>query len=121
MKNKIYLNWEDVNTTWDQVLMVWDDVSIIMEVGNIFKKGGGGGYPSREEIQEYIKGNPWNVTKNRIQESIGEEKTKKFIKILCKVNNIDYESIIESKDNILINIDQIEKVFSEEVKVDVKI
>jgi hypothetical protein len=127
MQNKIFLNWEDVNFTWDNLKytnsgidMTWDEVYILIEIGNVIRRGGGG-VPSKEEIEEYIKGNPWDVTKRKIEESVGVESTKKFIKLLCRVNELDYEKVVESNSSVKVTVEQIEKVFNEGVKVAVKI
>lgn len=82
---KRYLKWEETDFTWETLFMVWEDVAIIDE---LIKKlrGGGGSY------WDYMKGNPWE--KNA--KLIGEELNKKFIKIYCKVNGIDYK---EEKPN----------------------
>jgi hypothetical protein len=35
-----------------------------------------------------------------LNEELGEEKTKKFIKLFCKVNNLEYEKMIESNSDV---------------------
>ena len=53
----------------------------VEEVENLIKRGGGYGY------KEYVDGNPWS----QLKQDIGEEKTKKIIKLYCKINGVDYE------------------------------
>ena len=101
-----YLKWEDVNIKWEDVNMHWENV--IEEVAEVIRKHGG--------MSAYVKGNPWDVTKKEI----GEEKTRKFIKIFCKINNLNYEKAIEPNSEIKITVSQLEKVFNE-AKIDVKV
>lgn len=105
MLTKKYLNWEDINFKWEDLDMLWEDISILIEVGRVI--GGSGGY------SEYVKNNPWDVTKRKL----GEEKTDKFIKIFCRVNNLKYENMKLSKKNVKITVEQITKVFNEGIKI----
>jgi hypothetical protein len=89
--------------------MLWEEVAIIKEVGELIRRGGGAG--------AYVKGNPWEKTR----EQLGEEKTKKFIRIVCNVNGLDYEDVIDPNPKIKVTATHIEKVFTEAVKVGVKI
>lgn len=100
-----YLKWENLDMLWNAVDMNWE--SVLIEVANVIKRGGG--------ANAYIKGNPWEKTK----QEIGEEKTKKFIKIFCKVNNLEYEKVVEPNSEIKVTVEQIEKVFNE-AKVSIK-
>lgn len=108
---KRYLLWEEVNITWEQVDMLWEDVSIIIDA---FKKGGSS-YGSG--LADYIKNNPWDVSKKKL----GEERAKKFIKIVCNINGLDYEEVMEIKDKPKINIKHIEKVYQESLKIGIKL
>jgi hypothetical protein len=101
----LYYKWEEVNFTWT--------ISISMGVSrrylNVIRKVGGS--------SAYVKGNPWDVTKREL----GEEKTKRIIKLFCKVNNLDYQEVLEKRDDIKITVEQVEKVINEAIKVGVKI
>lgn len=101
-----YFNWEETNFTWDHLDMSWELVGEYIEV--IRKTGGS---------SAYVKGNPWDVTKREL----GEEKTKKIIKLFCTVNNLDYNEMVEKRDDIKITVEQVEKVINEAIKVGVKI
>ena len=68
---KKYLKWEELNIKWEDIDLTWDEIFILLEVENIIR--GGGGYGSKE----YIDGNPWK----QLKQEIGEEKTKKVIKL----------------------------------------
>jgi hypothetical protein len=109
MARKVFLEWENVNTNWETLDQLWEDVHILIEVAEIVKQGGG--------LGSYIKNNPWEKT----SKELGEEKTKKFIKIFCKVNDLSYEEVIEPNSKIKITVDQMEKTFNESLKVGVKI
>lgn len=108
MSTKVYLEWENVNQNWDDLHMLWEEVVLITEVAQVIKKAGG--------MSEYARGNPWDITKREI----GEEKTKKFIKIFARVNGLDYGEVLESKD-IKISVNQLQKVFDETEKIGIKI
>jgi hypothetical protein len=110
MAKKVFLEWENVNFTWDNLDMLWEDVSILIEVAEAIKRGGGG-------LSEYVRNNPWDVTKRQI----GEEKTKKFIKIFCRVNDLDFEEVTEPNSKVKVTVEQMEKTFNESLKIGVKI
>jgi hypothetical protein len=78
---KKYLKWEELTINWEDIHLTWDEIFILLEVEGLIKKGGGYGY------KEYVDGNPWK----QLKEDIGEEKTKKIIKLYCRVNNIETE------------------------------
>jgi len=109
MITKVYLEWENTDFTWDHLDMLWEEVAIIKEVGELIRRGGGAG--------AYVRGNPWEKTR----EQLGEEKTRKFIRIVCNVNGLDYEDVIDPNPKIKVTATHIEKVFTEAVKVGVKI
>jgi len=101
-----YFNWEETNFTWEDLIMPWE---LVGEYINVIRKHGGS--------SAYVKGNPWDVTKKEL----GEEKTRKIIKLFCKVNNLDYQEVLEKRDDIKITVEQVEKVINEAIKVGVKI
>jgi hypothetical protein len=110
MSNKVFLDWNQVNTTWDNLNQVWEDVSILIEAAAAVKRGGGG-------LDSYVKDNPWDKFKS----DIGEEKTKKFIKIFCKVNDLEYEKVAEPNSKVKVTVSQFEKTFNESIKIGVKL
>ena len=105
-----YLLWNELNYLWSQLEVSW--IEIVQEV-EIIARGG-----SSEDYEKWVKDNPWEKLHNRI----GEEKTKKFIKIFCTINNIEYEKIIKLNESVQVSVSQFEKVFNEaiRVKVDIK-
>lgn len=115
---KQYLFWPEMNFLWTEIsradgFMLWSDIALIEEVERLLRGGGG----SRGDLQkEYEEGNPWR----KISENIGEEKTEKFIKIFCTVNNIEYERGKFINENIKVSVSQFEKVFNESVKVKIE-
>jgi hypothetical protein len=89
-----YLKWEELNLKWEDFNLPWgEEIFILLEVENIIKRGGGYGY------KEYVDGNPWK----QLREDIGEEKTKKVIKLYCKVNNIETEQYGYINENIKVS------------------
>lgn len=109
MLTKVFLEWENTNYTWDNLDMLWEDVAILIEIGGAVKRGGG--------LGAYIEGNPWD----KMRRDVGEEKTKRFIKLFCKVNELEYEEVIQIKPEIKIKATQFEKTFNESLKIGVKI
>lgn len=98
MQNRIYINWEDLDSDWEMIDINWEDLYIIEEI----MRGGNG-----QGISDYIKGNPWN----KLRKEIGPEKTDKFIKIFCKINGIEYSQVVEPKSKIKVKVSHFERVF----------
>lgn len=109
---KKYLNWEELSLNFESIELDWEDVFILLEI----KGGGGKGRKDDSLYKEYVDNNPWN----QFREKTNEEKTQKLIKLYCKVNKIDYENIVEKKDDIKITINDFER-FVESVIVKVKL
>lgn len=109
MTQKVFLEWENTNFTWENLEMLWEDVSILIEVGGLIRKRGG--------AQAYVEGNPWDITKREL----GQEKTEKFIKLVCKVNDLVFEDVISSEPKVKVRVEHIEKVFNESLKIGIKI
>ena len=111
---KKYLKWEELTLNWEDFDSPWsEELFILLEVENIIR--GGGGYGSKE----YIDGNPWK----QLRQDIGEEKTKKVIKLYCRVNGIDYEQYAVINENIKVAAYDFELFVREtiEKKISVKI
>ena len=98
MAIKTPIKWENANFTWDQNTFTWDDVFLIQEIADAFAAG--------EDPTAYINKD--------------EEKKKKFIKILCKVQGTTYEEKKENK-NIKIKAKEIELVIKEVLGINVNI
>lgn len=111
--SKKYLQWQEINYQWNNIELTWDEVFIIIEVAKLTGNS-----------SAYVKGNPWDVSKNqlveKLVEEIGEEKTQKFIKVFCRVNNMEYEKITESNSNIKVTATQMQMVFNEVIKIGIK-
>ena|ERR1035437_3766222 len=105
---KKYLKWEETNFLWEQLDMQWQDVFI--EIAEAVRKGGGG-------YGEYVGsgGNPWE----KLRKDIGKEKTKKVIKLYCKVNGIDYEKSVESGTDIKVSVSEFERFVKEGISIKV--
>lgn len=91
-----YLKWEEVDQLWQNVNQHWEDIFI--EIETAVRKGGG-------DYAAYVKGNPWD----KLRKDIGEEKTKKVIKLYCKVNNIEYQKIVEGGKDIKVTVNEFER------------
>jgi hypothetical protein len=68
---RIPYQWNAANFKWNENIYTWDDCALIIDIVNNIRPGGPGlGYD------------------NLIP---GKKKKKKFIKLLCKVQGVDYE------------------------------
>ncbi len=108
---KKYLKWEEVTINWEDLDLHWDEVFILLEVEQLIRRGGGYGY------KEYVDGNPWK----QLKEDIGEEKTKKVIKLFCRVNNIETEQYGYINENIKVSAYDFELFVKETIDKKIKI
>jgi hypothetical protein len=110
---KKYLKWEELTIKWEDLELHWDEIFILLEVENIIKRGGGYGY------KEYVDGNPWS----QLRKEIGEEKTKKIIKLYCRINGVDYQEHAVVNESIKVAVHDFELFVKEtiEKKISVKI
>ncbi len=108
---KKYLKWEELTIKWEDLDLHWDEIFILLEVENVIKRGGGYGY------KEYVDGNPWK----QLREDIGEEKTKKVIKLFCRVNNIETEQYGYINENIKVSAYDFELFVKETIDKKIKI
>lgn len=108
---KKYLKWEEMTIKWENVDLLWEEVFILLEVEQVIKKGGGYGY------KEYVDGNPWK----QVSKEVGEEKTKKLIKLFCRVNGVEYDETREVDDeDIKISVNDFERFVKESVEIKIK-
>lgn len=110
---KKYLKWEELTINWEDLDLHWDEVFILLEVENVIRRGGGYGY------KEYVDGNPWS----QLKQDIGEEKTKKIIKLYCRINGVDYQEHAVVNESIKVAAYDFELFVKEtiEKKISVKI
>lgn len=104
---KKYLKWEEVTLKWEDVELTWDEVFIVLE---LVRRGGGSGGG------EYERGNPWK----KMSEKLGEEDTKKVIKLYCRVRGVEYEDVREPMEDVKVTVGELTR-FINEVKVKVGI
>ena len=108
---KKWLKWEEMTINWSDVNLTWDEIFILLEVEKVIH--GGGGY----SMKEYMDGNPWK----QINKEIGTEKTKKLIKVYCRINDVDYEESRSNMNDIKVSINEFERFVKETVSVKVNI
>jgi len=106
MITRIPFKWDTANFTWDNGTpfpnqskspFTWDDVALVEEIVDVVKAGG--------SFQEVFK---------------DKEKEKKFIKLICKIQGIEYKETKEVKD-FKIRIHDVEIVVKEVLGIDLKI
>ena len=90
------IKWEDANFSWSRNSYTWDDVQLVVEVVEAVDKGGGG---VMEEDMPWAK---WE-----------DDKKKRLIKLICKVQGRTYKETKETK-NIKITAKDI-KLLAEKV------
>jgi hypothetical protein len=112
---KKWIKWEELSINWENLDLLWDEIFILLEVEQALRRRGGG------DMQGYINGNPWDVTKRELEREIGKEKVKSFIKLVCRVNGIDYEKTIDKNADVKITTENIERTFKVGAKVGIKI
>lgn len=104
---KKYLKWEEVTLKWEDVDLTWDEVFVVIEFLRSNRGAGG-------QRGDYEKSNPWK----QVSKDLGEEKTKKVIKLYCKVRGVEYEDIREPIEDVKVTVSDFER-FVNEVKVKV--
>lgn len=94
MADKIPYKWNTANILWNNNPYTWDDVALILEV-----LGGGSDYQT--------------IFRDK-------EKKKKFIKLICKVEGVEYKETKEIKKR-QIRITDVALVAKEVLGVDIKV
>lgn len=109
---KKYLKWEEMTIKWEDVDLLWEEVFILLEVEGIIKRGGGYG------SKEYEDGNPWK----QLNKELGKEKTKKVIKLYCRVNGIEFDETreIEDEKNPKITVNEFERFIKDSIEIKIK-
>ena len=104
----MFINWENLNQTWDSLNLLWEEVILLEEVKKIIRGGGGYGH------KEYVDNNPWK----QLNKELGRNKTKKVIKLYCKVNNIEFDESREVDVNSMkISVNEFERFVSDAISV----
>lgn len=107
---KKWLKWEEMTINWENVNLTWDEIFILLEVDQLFRKGGGG-----YAYKDYVDGNPWQ----QVRKDIGDEKTKKLIKVFCRVKGIEYEESRTPMEDIKVSVNEFERFIKEAISVKV--
>ena len=94
---RIPFKWNTANFQWDDNPYTWDDCAITQEVVDVIQAGG--------SYQEVFK---------------DKEKKKKFIKLICKVEGVEYKETKEIKER-QIRITDVALVAKEVLGVDIKV
>jgi len=94
MATKIVYKWDTADFTWNNNPYTWDDVALVQEV-----------VQAGSNYQEVFK---------------DEKKKKKFIKLICKVEGVEYKETKEIKKR-QIRITDVALVAKEVLGVDIKV
>ena len=90
--------WDTANFLWNNNPYTWDEVVLIQELATARAAG--------DDYMGIINGSP--------------EKKKKFVKILCKVNNTEYKETKEVKE-VNIRIQDVDLVINEVLGVNLEV
>jgi hypothetical protein len=106
---KVYLKWNEVNETWSGNLYQWYDVAIIIKVEQAL-----GGAPFEHT---YLA--PQEIIKKKLT----KDEYKHFIKLVCRVNGIDINQILERNEEGKpeITIKEIRRTINEIAPISVRI
>ena len=110
MSQKIYLKWEEVDSVWEETNYLWEDVAILIEIEQAVRRGGG-------DYAAYVKGNPWE----QLRKDLGEEKTKRVIKLYCKHKGVEYEESKGINESIKVSASEFEVFIKDSIRESISI
>ena len=97
---KVYLNWNDDSIIWGSNDYTWNDVAVTITIQDLGGGAGWGGIPPKKKI--------WD---EKIADRVPKETERHFLKLVCKVNGIEYS---EEKERMIakdLTIENIQKTF----------
>ncbi len=106
---KKYLAWEELTVNWENIDLLWEEIFILLEIQEIIRKRGG----FTPGWKEYADNNPWN----QLNQDIGDEKTKKIIKLYCRVNGIEFDESREIDKQVKVTVNEFERFLGEAISV----
>jgi hypothetical protein len=102
--------WGDCNIQWNLADWTWSECQFVEELISEIRPG----IPGEEALPNWLKEDvPYNP--------YDQEKRKKFIKLLCKINKTDYEEEKMSNKNIKISVNDVSLVIKKVSGIDIKI
>lgn len=106
---KKYLAWEELTVNWENIDLLWEEIFILLEIQETIRKSGG----FTTGWKEYVENNPWN----QLNQNIGDEKTKKIIKLYCRVNGIEFDETREIDKQVKVTVNEFERFLREAISV----
>lgn len=100
MAEKQFIAWDDSNFNWENNPYTWDEVFILIEIAEAINGGG-----SFEDVYQQLP----------------EEKKKKLIKLVARVNGKTYEEEKYKQPNIKVIAKSVKVMIKEVLNIDVKI
>lgn len=100
---KQWLTWNQTQypIQWNANLYTWDEVYVTIQITQFFP-----------DWLEYPKKKNQEIPSiGVIQEKVPQEKLDFFIKVVCKVNNLDYEKRKMRKTKPIVTVKEISKTF----------
>ena len=127
MRQKIWLTWDDNQTppwaypiVWSSNPYTWEEVAVFIEIAEPIISGGGGlGQVIFQQGTTGLTGSHIDDLKKKYT----EEKVDTFIKVVCKINSVDYEKRKDRKTKPIVTVKEIEHAYEKltGIKVNVKI
>ena len=113
---KIWLAWNQTQypINWSSNPYTWEEVAIVIEVGNQF------GYAWSEPSRKFNQGITGPSIKD-LEDKLPKDKLEFFIKVVCKVNDLNYEDTKMRKTKPQVSVEEITKTFEEIHKVRVSL
>lgn len=105
MSQKIWLTWNQTTypIAWNANPYTWEEVAVVIEVGQY---AGGWMEPPR-----WPKGPSGPDPLEQLKDSLPKEKLEFFIKVVCKVNDLNYEKRKDRKTKPVVTVREINRTF----------
>ena len=94
-----FLKWDTADIVWDKARFTWDEAALVAEI---------------------IAGKSPSGTLDYVIPPLSPEKKKKFIKLLCKIEGVEYKETKEIKKR-RIRITDVELAAREVLGIDIKV
>ena len=116
MQQKIWLTWNKTAypIVWNNNTYTWEEVAVVIEIG---QQLGPGWFEPPRKIGYTGASGPLDDLK----EKVPKEKLDFFIKVVCKVNNVDYEIRKMRKTKPIVSVKEIQKTLDKITSVKVSV
>lgn len=118
---KIYLNWEENDTTWDSEVRLWEEVYYIIE--ELIE--GGRRNPEEWGDMPYQQEERNAALREKLQQDLdrlSEEKKEKLIEVLVTIDGKKYENkkLVKNKKDIKITVDDVKLIANNYLNIEIE-